>query len=327
MRRPVATIAVTAIVIVGCCVATAGEESQQSLSGRIVIFGHRGIHQDASENSIVSVLPDGTDLRTEWKTGVGMSYGVVATDGRTLAYNAYNEATNGYDVWVKRPGESPLLVGDNLSLCGCHPSQPKLLGYRIGEGDPENFVIDIDDRAISKLEFETPSVVQSWNADGSAILAIAINPDRHYTDPERGDYPLRQLILWNVEQRTATVFTDEKHDCIWPVCSPDGRQIAYYLRRHTDRPHEYLAVADADGRNIREVCQVNELAEDVSTRPAGFPHWSPEGTEIAWLRDNHNLKSGDRPWEIVFLSVSGAHAPRRLPLDPKFAWGHFDWAR
>jgi len=169
-------------------------------------------------------------------------------------------------------------------------------------------------------------VAQGWSGDGRALLAFDSNPEQFVDDPRRGQYPLRQLFLWNLETKSRATITAEDHDCIWPAASPDGKRLAYYLRRHTDAPQEILAIADAYGRNAEEVVSLIERNGDVVIRPLGFPCWSPDGTEIAWLRTIHNKSSGRMTWEILVVAITEKSA-RRIPLNQETGIGKIDWAR
>jgi len=303
--------------------------SEAPLAGRLVFFGHREGDEEPHVARIISMQPDGSDQRLELKFDRPIHGGRVAPDGRTLAFNARtSEPVDGVirsaGLWVREPGQEARMVAEDAWLCGWHPSGKELLAYRMSGERYENFGINVQTGEVRPLELPDGSAVQTWSPDGRTLVVIAMNPQRTHDDPTRGKYPLRQLYLWDVESKQQQLFTDPEHDCIWPAYAPDGKQIAYYLRRHTDRPWAFLAVADSDGANGRELAPADDVTEQIKIRPTGFPRWSPDGKEIAWLRTVDHRPAGELTFEVFFVSSDG-RLTRRLPLDERYSWGHFDW--
>lgn len=298
------------------------------LSGRLVMFGCRFPEDAPSASRIASILPDGSDFRTEVKLNVPIvGRGFVSPDGETFAFSVQDEepvdgVIESAAVWIKEPDVAPRSLGQSGWIQGWSSDGESLLVYRLVNDVYENLLIHIATGGVETLELGDESVAQTFTIDGAEVIAIAMNSGRSYVDPVRGNYPQRQLFLWDRKSGLRSVFTDPEHDCIWPVISPDGESIAFYLRRHEDRPHEHQAVADADGANVREVFRLDDVTDKIVIRPVGAPQWSSDGTEIAWLRSIKEVESNETRFEILFVSADGSTS-RRLPLESP--WGHMEW--
>lgn len=319
-------------LLISCQRLWSAEDDPSSLSGRIVFFNYGPADEDSPVSRIASMRPDGSDLRVEMTLDLRLvGGGRVGPDGRTCAFNVLDEPPdNGFirsaSLWIKEPDQPPRKLRNDGWVYDWHPTGDSLLVYRSVDDTDENIMVDVHTGESRKLDLPNGSVVQAWMPDGKTLIVIAMNPDRRFEDPVRGSYPLRQLYLWNTETKQQTLFTDAEHDCIWPAVSPDGSRIVHYLRRHAERPLEFLAAADPTGGNERELASVDEVTDDTIVRPAGFPHWSPPGSEIAWMRTIQDRATYESDWEILFISSDGS-SWHTMPLDKKFRWGYFDWVQ
>lgn len=317
-------------ILFSCQRLWSADDEPLGLSGRIVFFGYRPAGEDPPASRIASMRPDGTDLRVERTLDMPIGgTGRVGPDGRTFAFNVLDEqpvesVIRSASLWITEPDQPPRRLRSDGWICDWHPTGDSLLIYRNAGDGYENFTVNVQTGESQQLDLPDDSVVQAWMPDGTTLMAIAMNPDRRFEDPERGSYPLRQLYLWDTETKQQTLFTDAEHDCIWPSISPDGNRIMHYLRRHAERPLEFLAAADGSGANDRELASVDIVTDDVIVRPAGALRVSPDGSKIAWMRTVRNRASGETNWEIHFVSSDGS-AWHSIPLDPEFTWGYFDW--
>lgn len=329
-RRHVVAPLIFLVLLISCQQLWSADDNPSSLSGRIVFFGYGPADEDPPVSRFASIRPDGTDLRVELTLDLPLvGAGCVGPDGRTFAFNVLDEpADNGSirsaSLWIKEPDQPPRQLRNNGWVCNWHPTGDSLLVYRTVGDAHENFTVDVHTGESRKLDLPDGSVAQAWMPDGKTLIVIAMNPDRRFEDPVRGSYPLRQLYLWDTETKQQTLFTDAEHDCIWPAVSPDGTRIVHYLRRHAERPLEFLATADPTGENERELASVDSVTDDTIVRPTGFPHWSPDGSEIAWMRTIQDRATHESDWEILFISSDGS-SWHTMPLDKKFRWGYFDW--
>ncbi len=150
-------------------------------------------------------------------------------------------------VWIKESDAAPRSLGQSGWIQGWSSDGESLLVYRLVNDVYENLLIHIATGDVETLELGDESVAQSFAADGADVIAIAMNSGRSYVDPGAAATIRNGNCFSGIAQSgSRSVFTDPEHDCIWPVISPDGESIAFYLRRHEDRPHQYQAIADAD---------------------------------------------------------------------------------
>lgn len=115
--------------------------------------------------------------------------------------------------------------------------------------------------------------------------------------------------------------------------SPDGRQIAFLVRRGNAQTNSYcqkLMVMPTDGTGApREVARDSAFIRDdfalrtFAALPAGWarvivPRWSPDGKSIAWLRQ------ADGSSQVWMADPDGSATPRQLTASPDnvddFAW-------
>ena len=127
------------------------------------------------------------------------------------------------------------------------------------------------------------------------------------------------LLFWQVHaaQAAAPLFkAADVFDLVWasdPQISPDGRHIAYVrmsMDIKTDRARPSLWLSDVDSGH--------EMPIAAADTAAGAPHWSPDGTRIAYAGQRAD---GSRQLFIYWVQ-SGATAPiTNLVEEPEdFAW-------
>ncbi len=115
--------------------------------------------------------------------------------------------------------------------------------------------------------------------------------------------------------------------------SPDGRQIAFLVRRGNAQTNSYcqkLLVMPLDGKGApKEIARdAAFIRDDFALRTfvsvaAGWakvivPRWSPDGKSIAWLRQSDGIS------QVWMADADGSAAPRQLTASPDnvddFAW-------
>ena len=113
-------------------------------------------------------------------------------------------------------------------------------------------------------------------------------------------YTKRELILYNVSNKTHTVLRTEGNICT-PQFSPNGRQIAYCAIVESDpifmnsHRNHHIFVIDVDGKNNR-----------LLIREGSSPRWSPQGDRIAYI------SSGELGSSQIFVASACGHNQRQL---------------
>jgi hypothetical protein len=81
-----------------------------------------------------------------------------------------------------------------------------------------------------------------------------------------------------------------------PVYTPDGKQIAFMVIQY---PAWQIAVANADGRNVRLLTRIDPL--DFVNPDSVAPTWSPDGKQILFLSNRHGK------WEFFAINADGTN--------------------
>ena len=101
-----------------------------------------------------------------------------------------------------------------------------------------------------------------------------------------------EIYTMDSDGSNQTRLTFNETDDVWPVWSPDGRQIVFHSYRDDDQnPNIY--VMDADGSNQRNLSNHPRIDAD--------PDWSPDNKQIAFTSDRH----ADKP-PILHICVMDA---------------------
>jgi TolB protein len=165
-----------------------------------------------------------------------------------------------------------------------------------------------------------------WSRDGSRIVFQRQFQDKPYETwsvrADGGD--LRQADPGCPPGIPPTEICEENQ----PAWSPDGRRLAFawaYGKVRMLRGEEWIevsgiAVMDPDGKNVKQLTQLRRPTTSEDQQPV----WSPDGTRIAFQRENSTAKPvGRRAIFVVDVDGNGVRqvTPWRLQ-----AGDHPDWS-
>jgi Tol biopolymer transport system component len=265
MRRRITCAVVAAVSVVA---GAAAGEAQGEATGRIA-FG-RSLDD---RSVIVTIRPDGSGATRVSHARGWSSDPHLSAGGTRLAYE------RAFQVHVVGPDGSDrrLLVrnGYNPTLS---PSGRRLLfqRYRV-DSDNAIFRIDADGTGRRELTKGSINYEPSWSGDGRRIVFVR-------------DRDLPQL--WTMKRdgsrhrRLTRASGKEDFD---PEFSPGGTHVLFsriksYGTRCLYRADIFVVVADGSGRarNLTRTCRRSETSA----------HWSPDGTQIAFVKRNkaHDLQ-------------------------------------
>ena len=181
-----------------------------------------------------------------------------------------------------------------------HPATGRLvLQCASFAGDTWLRIVDGRGRTVDKIPPHDLPVHARWSPDGSA-LTYGTNDGR--------------ILVHDLATRTSRlVFGDAEYQAGFSEWSPDGRHLAFTAhRRPSERvsdkcPPDVYHCTVATG----EVCRLTD-APDASDR---FPNWSPDGTRIAFHRQD--LGEPGTPKRVHLVRVGGGGEAAFSPADDR----------
>jgi len=144
-------------------------------------------------------------------------------------------------------------------------------GY-LPRGHRRIWVVSADGGAPRQLTFGAfnDGHTLSWTPDGRFILFSGNRAEGWERQPLQSN-----IYQLSVADGALTQLTHASGPALWPVASPDGRQIAYlgYIDEH--RPHQdpELYIMDRDGGRARSLTASLD-------RPVDAPHWAADGRSL-----------------------------------------------
>jgi Tol biopolymer transport system component len=148
----------------------------------------------------------------------------------------------------------------------------------------ESSIVDVTTRQVKRIALPPTHVAEVWTPDGNTLTVIDWNAERLFTREDGEIYPLRGLYTAKLDgTRVAPLTFNPNGDFIWSAFSPDGQRLAMYQRLQRDgKTFEYAVVANADGRNAKEVLNFTEMDAETEIRPNFDPCWMPDGKSLLW---------------------------------------------
>ncbi len=179
-----------------------------------------------------------------------------------------------------------------------------------------------------------------WSPDGKRLAFIARDPERPYgaRKPKQPPpivterYQFREdgvgyldrrrnhLYVFDIASGKAEVLTPGAHDEQLPAWSPDGKLLAYVTKRGVD-PDRHLnfdiyVVEPRAGAKERQLTSFpgSDLDPYWETRPA----WSPDSTQIAYLRSGEDKWIYYPPWQLAIVDLATGKERIPAPIDRCF---------
>ena len=185
-------------------------------------------------------------------------------------------------------------AGDRLVFCAPNLGAPN--------NEANLYVIDVDGSDVTLLS-DRPACYGDWSVIGSIAAAAGEDMDRIVT--MNADGTGRQIIVPPRRRSTEWAVGGS------PSWSPDGTRFVYSLRVGVDQQFDLFSVA-ADGSDPQRLTHTLR-------RDEVFPVYSPDGSEIAYIRS----REFEREQSDLFVMVVDGSNVRRLTESPRaneYAW-------
>jgi Tol biopolymer transport system component len=286
--------------------ATPAATPAAALNGRIAFAVRAG-----DTSNIYSMLPDGSDMHKLTTDAGNHLCASWSADASQIAY--CGDGGGAFEIWtIEADGTEPTQVthldgqaffpdashdGTRFAFGGVQGDDPQTQVYTVDAATGEDLI------ALTSCEGQESGCSNdypSWSPDDSQIVYI-------HTDDYVNDAAVNaQVWVMNADgsdQHQLT--TDDPIKDQVPNWSPDGTRITY---ASGEGVAEGIWVMKSDGSDPHQLSGCLPTDELPCAEGEDFgPVWSPDGTQIAFLRSFQGLGTDDRPVYVMNADGSDQH--------------------
>ena len=295
-------------------------------NGRITCESDRGPQPpaqpppDFSRAEVISMKPDGNDLRVLTHNEVYEFDPAFSPDGNRIAFSSARHSWPSDDVFtMNTEGTDVKKLTFRLAddFAPSYSPDGTKIAFTGSDGPQFNiYVMNADGSGVRRLTTDPENEGRAqWSPDGTQIAfdsGRSGGGDIYVMDAQGGEHAsLRRLTTWSEQDRQAS----------W---SPDGRQIVFHRDIEPGTASNFEIVRmNADQGDSGPVTRLTDnAANDPNTRinesVDNNPSWSPDGSRIVF----HSNRPGDT--EVYTINASDGSDVQRITDNPGFD-GRCDW--
>ncbi|MGH9224818.1 MAG: DPP IV N-terminal domain-containing protein [Acidimicrobiales bacterium] len=221
-------------------------------------------------------------------------------DGRKIAFESNRDGNT--EVWImnangSNPTQLTFTASGSNSPGSWHPDGSAITFQSTRDGNFEVYKVNIDGTELTRLtNLAVEDSLPAWSPDGTTIAFSSRRQD-----------PAADVHLMDPDGNVFFNLTNSPGEDSWPDWSPDATQLSFHSRLDDPMGEEIYRIGrDGTGRT-RLTFSAGGIPEAFDL----FPHWSPDGTRIAWTSG----RQGDNFGEIYHMRSSDGGDIRRVTMN------------